>query len=56
MCVYVLLTQSGVVEGEVPQVGGVLWQGKQPPRVAVPHRAAPGSVFQNSVLDDLQHR
>lgn len=56
VCECVLLTQSGVVEGEVPQVAGVLRQGKQPPRVAVPHQAAPGSVFQNSVLDDLQHR
>lgn len=56
VCVCVLLTQSGVVKGEVPQVARVLRQGEQPPRVAVPHQAAPGSVFQNSVLDDLQQR
>lgn len=55
MCVYVcvLLTQCGVVEGEVSQVSGVLRQGEEPPGVTVPHQAAPGAVLQHTVLDDL---
>lgn len=47
------LTQPGVVEGEVPQVGGVLGQGEEASGVAVPHQAAPGCMLQDSVLDDL---
>lgn len=53
VCVCVLLTQCGVVEGEVSQVPRVLWQGEQPPGVTVPHQAAPGAVLQHAVLDDL---
>ena len=32
---------------------GVLGKGEQAPGVAVPHRAAPGHVLQDPVLDDL---
>lgn len=49
-----LLTQRGVVEGEVSQVSRVLRQGEESPRVAVPHQAAPGAVLQHAVLDDLR--
>lgn len=54
MCLCVLLTQRGVVEGEVPQVSGVLRQGEQAPGVTVPHQAASGAVLQHAVLDDLE--
>lgn len=50
----VLLTQRGVVKGEVPQVSGVLRQGEQAPGVTVPHQAASGAVLQHTVLDDLE--
>ena len=47
------LTQLGVVEGEVPQICGVLGQGEEAPGQTVPHHVAPGGVLQNTVLDDL---
>ena len=56
VCVCVLLTQRGVVEGEVSQVAGVLRQGEQSSWVTVPHQAAPRAVLQHPVLDDLHRR
>lgn len=47
------LTEPRVVERKIPQVRGVLGQGKEASRVAVPHQAAPGRMLQDSVLDDL---
>lgn len=48
-----LLTQCGVVEGEISQVSGVLRQDEQAPGVAVPHQGTSGTVLQHAVLDDL---
>lgn len=45
VCVWRLLTQCVVVEGEVSQVSRVLRQSEQAPRVTVPHQATPGGVL-----------
>ena len=53
VCVCRALTELGVVEREVPQVGGVLRQGEETPRKAVPHEVTPGALPHHPVLDDL---
>lgn len=57
MCVSVecgRLTERGVVEREVSQVGGILGQGEETSRQVVPHHAAAAHVLQHSVMDDLR--
>ena len=53
MCVCWALTELGVIEREVPQVGRVLRQGEEAPRKAVPHEVTPGALPHHPVLDDL---
>lgn len=48
------LTKFGVEEGEVAQIGGVLWQSEEPSRQPVPHQSTATVVLQNTVLDDLK--
>lgn len=50
------LTEWGVVEREVSQVGGVLWQGEETSGQAVPHHTAAAHVLQHAVMDDLRER
>ena len=53
VCVCWALTELGVIEREVPQVGRVLRQGEEAPRKAVPHEVTPGALPHHPVLDDL---
>lgn len=42
-----------VVEGKVPEVGGEVGQGQEPPGQRVPEEAGAGMVWEQPVLDDL---